>query len=185
MDIFDKVHLMTHLRNWIRLQWVLSVNRQPINWLWVMISIFNEHEWRRTSPSYNSNFINRNLLIKMAETAWIQMPACDDDANFGMNEIILVQRPEKRTKTEMILNPRTVSRPRYPISRPMKIFSFWLLTVAVHSPWFTVLEDHQPSVETAISANKNAIEPQAAAPIYKQVVSNIWQRFWPSCCWKG
>ena len=36
-----------------------------------------------------------------------------------------------------------------------------------------MLEDHQPSVETAISANKNAIEPQAAAPIYKQGVTNI------------
>ena len=50
--------------------------------------------------------------MNMAETAWIQIPACDDDENFGMNEIILVQRPEKRTKTEIMLKPRTVSSPR-------------------------------------------------------------------------
>ena len=152
---------------------------QTINSFSVMVSIYlglygkleRKNELSRHImwfASYKSGFINSNLLIKMAETAWIQTPACDDDANFGMNEIILVHRPEKRTKTEMILNPRTVSRPRYPISRPIKIFSFWLFTVAVHSPWFTVFEDHQPSVETAINANKNAIEPQAAAPIYKQ-----------------
>ena len=50
--------------------------------------------------------------MNMAETAWIQIPAWDDDENFGMNEIILVQSPENKTKTEMMLKPRTVSSPR-------------------------------------------------------------------------
>ena len=48
-----------------------------------------------------------------------------------------------------------------------------------------MLEDHQPSVETAISANKNAIEPQAAAPIYKQGENNVWYRFGADVVGKG